>query len=647
MFRSQSMYKVEIAVPEHDIVSVTEALAAAKVFHVADVTPSVGDTEMLQSSFWQDKMRRCLALEQRLLDLMLALDVGEEACPDEALHWIGMDLAERDVDSLEREARGPVRKLNEAREELGQLETARDQLTPLVGVDVPLQAFRDAQYVFSMFGLMPVENAMRLRASLELTPSALVVFGEHGRLAAVGLFGQMRDAEILRRAARSAYLNPIQVPSEYRGTPQEVVESLTASSQRTRERLETYQSELHLLQETRIRRMRHLLWRLRVSKHLIDTISGFQKFKYTYLVGGWVPYPEIEAVKQCVNEASDHAVIKVSELQEAERQHAPFFFKNPPLVHPFEPLVTTYSYPAYNELDPTPLLAITFPLIFGVMFGDVGHGLFLLSLGALLLSRKLKALSGFSQMGAVVAACGLASTVFGALYGSFFGYEELIPALWLRPLERTEEILIATVVFGVVTLSVGMIFNIVGSLQRKAWGRALFSNTGLAGLAFYWSLIGLGAGLLMPTPPVSVGVMLPLTVISSLCIALAGLLEPWVEGHTVDRSGVAMTFMEGFFELFESVISLLSNTLSYVRMGAFAIAHGALSLVVFILAELVSPGRGPGYWVVVVLGNLFVIGFEGMIVAIQTLRLEYYELFSKFFTGGGLRFDPLSMLPAE
>ncbi|MCJ7736777.1 MAG: hypothetical protein MUQ10_05605, partial [Anaerolineae bacterium] len=204
MFRSQSMYKVEIVVPEHDILSVTEGLAAAKVFHVADVSSSVGDMAMPQTGFWQDEMRRCLALEQRLLDLMLALDVSEEVCHDEALHWIGLDLAERDIDSLEREAREPVRKLNEARDKLAQLEMARDELTPLVGIDVPLQAFRDARYVFSMFGFMPMGNVARLRTSLEQTSSALVAFGVRGQLAAVGLFGQMRDVEVLRRAARSA-----------------------------------------------------------------------------------------------------------------------------------------------------------------------------------------------------------------------------------------------------------------------------------------------------------------------------------------------------------------------------------------------------------------------------------------------------------
>ena len=101
------------------------------------------------------------------------------------------------------------------------------------------------------------------------------------------------------------------------------------------------------------------------------------------------------------------------------------------------------------------------------------------------------------------------------------------------------------------------------------------------------------------------------------------------------------------FELFETVISLLSNTLSYVRMGAFAVAHGAISMVVFIMAESISPQHGLGYWFVLAVGNLFVIGFEGMIVGIQTMRLEYYEFFSKFFTGGGEPYVPFNLLSRE
>ena len=119
-----------------------------------------------------------------------------------------------------------------------------------------------------------------------------------------------------------------------------------------------------------------------------------------------------------------------------------------------------------------------------------------------------------------------------------------------------------------------------------------------------------------------------------------------VQGHRPLIEGSIGTYaVQAVFELFETLISFLSNSLSYVRVGAFAVAHSGLSAVVFILAEMVSPTRGIGYWVVVALGNLFVIGFEGLIVAIQTLRLEYYEFFSKFFTGGGTSYVPLTTFP--
>jgi V/A-type H+-transporting ATPase subunit I len=616
MFRSQSMCKVEIVVPERDIIAVTEALAKTNTLHIGGLPDSVSEVDFSQSGEWQKDERHCAALEQRLRNLMTALDVVEGAVPDEPLHWINLDLAERDIESMEHEASDPVQRLHMAHDKLTELESVREQLTPLIKLDIDLQNFRDAQYIFSMFGFMPMNNVVRLRTSLEQTPSMLAVFGEKGQLASVGLFGLMRDTDVLRRAARSAYLNPINVPEEYRGTPLQIVNALDASIQRTREQIAAYQSELHVLQEVRIRRMQHLLWRLRVSHHIIKTITGFRKFKFTYLISGWVPEPEVDTVKRSVAASSNHGVVNVSTLRLEDRPQVPFFFHNPPLIHQFEQLVTTYSYPAYNELDPTPLLAFTFPLIFGVMFGDVGHGLLLLLLGLLLISKRIKSLAGLAQVGGIVITCGATSMLFGALYG-------------------------------IITLSLGMVFNIVGCLQRQELGRALFSKAGLAGLLFYWSLVGFGVKLISPKIVISNDLLIPLSVISALGITFAGVLESLVAGYSVNRSDLGMTLMEGFFELFESVISLLSNTLSYVRMGAFAVAHGALSLVVFILAEIVSPGHGLGYWVVVALGNIFIIGFEGMIVAIQTLRLEYYELFSKFFTGGGVRYSPLGILPAD
>jgi V/A-type H+-transporting ATPase subunit I len=137
-----------------------------------------------------------------------------------------------------------------------------------------------------------------------------------------------------------------------------------------------------------------------------------------------------------------------------------------------------------------------------------------------------------------------------------------------------------------------------------------------------------------------------LAVAAGLIVMFSEVLRHLIEGHRpLIEGGLGTYAIQVFFEMFETLIGLLSNSLSYVRVGAFAVAHAGLSAVFFVLAELVSPSHGVGYWVMVVVGNLFIVGFEGLIVGIQTMRLEYYEFFSKFFTGGGTHYEPLTLLP--
>lgn len=647
MFRSRSMRKVELIVPEHDIVSVTEALADSQVFHVMEPEDIEAGGANARDNPWSQKAATYASLEQRILDVMELLGVEAGTPPEGPLHLIEPDLAEHDIDTLEQEAKGPVRDLEDARKTLDRLERLQNQITSLVGLDIQLQAFRTTEYLFTMLGSMPIDHVERLETSLEHIPSALVVLQEKDHLATVALLGLRRDADVLQRAARSAYLNPFELPSTYDGTPEEVLKALDTRIGRTREHVAEYQSTVHYLHETRIQRLQHLIWRVRASRTIAETIAGFKQFQYTYLAVGWVPLSKVADLRERIVAASGDAVIEVLKPTLQEERVIPFDFANPPLIRLFEPLVTTYGYPKYRQLDPTPLLALTFPLIFGLMFGDVGHGLLLVLLGALLLSRKLKPLKQFSEMGGIVVACGMVATIFGFFYGSLFGFEDLISPLWLRPLERTTDILLFSVGFGVVILTLGMVLNIIDALRDRRWGEALFDRHGIAGLLFYWSLIGLGAQLLNAPVPVS-GLMLSvLIVVTSLLIVTTALLSPLIEGERPDTHALGMTLFEGFFELFETLLSSFSNTLSYVRMGAFAVAHGALSMVIFILARMISPNQGVGYWLVVALGNLVIIGFEGMIVAIQTLRLEYYEFFSKFFVGGGKPYRPLVLLARE
>ena len=630
--------------PERDVVPVTEALAESGIFHLSPTDHMRADDDSSQTNEWQSWSVDYSGLEQRILGVMTALGVEAGPTPTETPHLIAPEVAQMDVGHLEQEAQVPIHELEEEGRKLSQLERNVTQLEPLADLDVDLSSFRALRYTFAMLGTIPVANAPRLISSLEHIPSVLVTLHTEEHLATVVLFGMQRDTDILARAARSAYLNPLTPPETYRGTPTEALAGLQSSIERTRGHIADYHSAIDRLRQARITHLRHLLWRVRASRTLAETISSYARLRYTYLVSGWVPAAQVASLEDRIARVSGRVVLEVSEPRRDDAG-IPVALDNPPIIRAFQGLVTNYGHPRYGELDPTPLLALTFPVVFGIMFGDVGHGLLLVALGLVLASRQVRLLRGLAGLGPILVVCGVAAMIFGFLYGSIFGFEEVLAPLWIRPLENVTEILLATVGIGALLLSVGMAYSVANAVLERRVGHALFGHSGIAGLTFYWSVIGLLASFLSPSLPLSRPVVAAALAVSALVVAFGDMLANLVEGHRPLIEGSTGTYLiQAAFQLFEMVIGLLSNTLSYVRMGAFAVAHGALMMVVFIVSDILGPSRGPTYWVVVILGNVFVVGFEGLIAAIQTLRLEYYEFFSKFFSGSGTRHRPLTLV---
>jgi V/A-type H+-transporting ATPase subunit I len=192
------------------------------------------------------------------------------------------------------------------------------------------------------------------------------------------------------------------------------------------------------------------------------------------------------------------------------------------------------------------------------------------------------------------------------------------------------------------------LISIYNAFKVKDWAKAIFNHNGLLGLILYLSLVGLAVSWLASSIKLPTMVFLIGTIIGVIGLMFSEVFIRMIEGHhPYIEGGFAMFFVQAFFELFETVISYLSNSLSFVRVGAFAVAHGNLSAVFFILAEMVSPSKGIGYWIMFLVGLIFIVGFEGLIVGIQTMRLTYYEIFGKFFNGGGKQFEPLTLHPAE
>jgi V/A-type H+-transporting ATPase subunit I len=648
MLYAREMTEIDLVVPERDVLAITEVLAKRGVFHQIDASYLSSQTGLGSADEWRERASASAALERQLLSMMNTLGVEEGSPrPTDLAPATEMEAIRSTAGRLEREAQQVIEELADEQKTLQQLQRYVEQLEPLLSVDIEVSALRDQRYVFSMLGTIPVGHVERLRTSLARIPFVLLTLHQDSQQAVVLLFGTRRNADILERAARSAYLNPLVLPDTYHGTPREIVASLHASIERIREQIAEHKGVMTEMREIRRTQLQDLLWRVRAGRAMADAMARYGRLRYTYLVVGWIPSSEVSELTQKLRESSQEVLV---EANLSTRGHAdrdvPVALSNPGILHAFQQLVTTYARPSYGEIDPTLLIALTFPLLFGAMFGDVGHGLVLMLLGTLLASRKIRPLRNLAGWGVIVVICGLAATGFGFLYGSIFGLEHVLPALWIRPMENIMQILIVAIVGGFVLLSIALLLGIWNAWMEHDWGKLLFANNGLAGLVLYWSLAGLAAGALIPDLTVPSRALIVLAAISGGGVMLSDLLGRLIERRRPLIEGSLGTYVVQIaFELFETLISFLSNSLSYVRVGAFAVAHGGLSAVSLVLAEMISPARGIGYWAVLALGNLFIIGFEGMIVGIQTLRLEYYEFFSKFFKGGGTRYAPLTATP--
>lgn len=646
MFYPQEMTQVQLIIPSKDLLAVTKELADQGVFHQADGRYPATQKTPNQANTWQDQAGAYAALERRILGLMQTLGIQESTVHSNNFHtMVEMTEVNPLIDQIDQEVKQSREQLADGQRRIEQLQNILHQIEPIAGLDVDLNKLRNPGYIYSILGVMPVANIDRLRTSLANIPFTLFTLRQDEQRAVVWLSGLKRNVDILERAARSAYLNPLSLPEAYTGTPAEIIRSIQEDIHAIEQQMSEQRKTLSRLAGERREQLQKLLWQVRASRILAEAIGRFGQFRYTYLIDGWVPSSKISDFERNIKKSSDGIIIDTAPYKRGgNKQNVPVALKNPKILSSFQGFVTNYARPLYNEVDPTFLLAIFFPFLFGAMFGDVGQGLLLTLLGLLLASRKVKALNALASLGGVVTGCGIAATIFGFLYGSVFGFEDILPALVFRPRDNILTTLALAIGIGVVLLSIGFLLNIFNAWTIKNWGHMLFEPHGIAGLLLYWSLIGLAIEVMLGKyiiPPVVFGLLALLT---GLAVMFSEVLNELVEGHKPEvEGGVVIYAFRALFELFETLISLLSNSISFVRVGAFAVAHAGLTSVVFILAGLVSPSHGTGYYVVIALGNLFIIGFEGMIVGIQTMRLSYYEFFSKFFSGGGVNYEPLTL----
>ena len=520
-------------------------------------------------------------------------------------------------------------------------------MEPFRTLELDMQKSLKYKYMKVRFGRVDVNYYKRLEKYLFDDLNAVFIEGIRNENYVYGCyFVSNADSSKVDSVFNSLHFERIAIPSEYIGTPAQACEELEKEIEEKQKEIAGIKkqiSELMAKNAAKLRgakkRLEELATNFDVRKLAARIEEGDNKEDY-YILCGWMGEDDVNKFL-AESKNDDKVFVVVEEDKEKFFGEPPTKLKNPRFFKPFEMFIRMYGLPANDEIDPTMFVALTYTFIFGAMFGDVGQGLCLFVFGGLLYLIKKINLAG------IISIAGLFSTFFGFMFGSIFGFEDVIPALWLRPMNnmmsvpfigKLNTVFIVAIGFGMCLILLCMVFNILNAWKAGDVEHIWFDTNSVAGLVFYGSAV-VSIALILNGKTLPGGIVLfimfgvPLILIF-LKEPLTALIEKKSEVMPKEKG---MFVVQGLFEMFEVLLSYFSNTLSFVRIGAFAVSHAAMMEVVLMLAGAES---GNLNWIVVVLGNLFVCGMEGLIVGIQVLRLEYYEMFSRFYKGTGRKFEP-------
>lgn len=539
-------------------------------------------------------------------------------------------------------------KKQEALTEIAKHQKALNNISHFIGLDLNLAEIFACKYIKVRFGKLPKESFQKLNAHQQDDPYMLFFPCTVDEKACWGVyFAPLENIAEIDRKFAGLYFERLWL-NQINGTPETERDTIKGLIDEANKELERINKKIENFWKTQKDQCLRFYTKLEEMNTYFGIKKYVSKYNESFILVGWIPEDQEENFSR---QLSDVYGIEFSiEKADNEEKHSPpVKLKNNRFSRPFESFVEMYGLPSYNEIDPTVIVSILYTLLFGIMFGDFGQGIVLSVVGALMWKFKKM------MLGKILIRCGFSASIFGLIYGAVFGLEHALDPVYKllfnldkKPVDVLEPktvmiIIVLAVILGATTILLSMILNIYSSFRRKNYENAIFGQNGIAGILFYGSLmIGMGSMVLganlMSLPYIFGLIVLPLVLIF-FKEPLGKLLarkpdwrpEKWGE-YIVQNS----------FEMFEIMLSYITNTMSFLRVGAYVLVHAGMMMVVFTIAEIV-PGGIIGYTIVAVFGNIFVIALEGLLVGIQVLRLNFYELFSRFFDGQGRPFTPIKV----
>jgi V/A-type H+-transporting ATPase subunit I len=554
------------------------------------------------------------------------------------------DDARKDLGLIKSSIGDRVNEINDMKQQIKDLTELRIKIDSIIDKSIQLNKIADLNYFDYEIGTFISENKARLKRNYE-NLSAIVLRIGVIKSSAEDLYMIIYPKQFKEETdnlLKSLNWNKLVIPEEFCCTVSDMISQIDAKISI----LESNISELSASIEQGKENIKKKLFKIYNIFKLEDKIAELEQradfSNNSFVLDVWVNEEDKACVEKAIASVTDKYLINEKTAKEFGNQVVPpTKLKNNWFSWPFEMIVKMYGLPAYHEIDPTPFLAITYCLAWGIMFGDIGQGLVYFLAGVFL--RKKMAGAGHILM-----RLGGFSIFFGFVYGSLFGLEKhelpWLPSLLdggpLDP-KNIPSILAVGVLFGVIVLTASFIMGVINSLRRNDIEEGLFGKNGVFGYLFFISLVFTlvsVAGII----PVPTSVPVTVLLISLIVIILKEPLTNMVlKKKPLFHHGAGAYFTEAIFEGIETILNALSNAISFVRVGAFALNHAGLFLAFLVMSEVVT--NPIAKILILVVGNILILSLEGLIVFIQGLRLQYYEMFSKYFEGGGVEFKPIKL----
>ena len=549
----------------------------------------------------------------------------------------------RDMQQLKDKLSPTIQSITEKRKEVAMLYTLNENLG-YIKEKIDFTMLNNLKYIQYEVGRLSRENRVHIRKNYENISALVLEVGEiEDSKEDIYLIFYLKELEEeTHRVLKSLNWHQLNLEGTLEGDVKTCIADNYKKIDILKKQISVLESNLYESKEEMASQLDKIYSRIKLELKILELRGQLYRGSNVFILTAWIRAKDYKKLEETIAGVTDKYVMmakKPSELGEDVKP--PTNLKNNWFTRPFEMIVGLYGLPSYNEIDPTPFLAITFCLMFGIMFGDVGQG-FVYFLAGFLIAGKIPAAGG------ILKRLGSSSMIFGLVYGSVFGLEDLpvikdIALLHGGPLNTNNimVVLLAGVAFGVGVLTISFILGIVNAMRRKDIESAYFGKNGVAGYLFFMGLICTALCIVKVIP---VPVVVPILVMVVMLIIMI-FKEPITHlikgGRPLISGDKGSYYIESGFEGIETILSTLSNAISFIRVGAFALNHAGLFMAFSVMASMVDAGIFK--FLILVLGNILILVLEGLVVFIQGLRLQYYEMFSKYFDGDGIKYSPVKI----